>query len=62
VRYATSALNTPQSWTDDMTFQLLFGRLPNLSGIVQREPKSTYRTYDNSVKELEARMQSSYAW
>jgi hypothetical protein len=62
VRYDTFALNTPQSSTDYMPFQLLYGRLPNLPGILQREPKSAYYTCDSYVKELEARLQSSYAW
>jgi transposase InsO family protein len=62
VRYATFAHNTtPQSSTNYMPFQLLYGRLPNLPGILQREPKSAYYAYDSYVRELEARLQSSYA-
>jgi hypothetical protein len=61
VRYATFAHNTPQSSTNYMPFQLLYGRLPNLPGILQREPKSAYYTYDSYVKALEARLQSRYA-
>jgi hypothetical protein len=44
-----------------MPFQLLYGRLPNLAGILQREPKIAYYAYESYVKELEARLQSSYA-
>jgi hypothetical protein len=62
VRYATFAHNTiPQSSANYMPFQLLNGWLPNLPGIVQREPKSAYDAYDSYVKELEATLQSSYA-
>jgi hypothetical protein len=44
-----------------MPFQLLFGRLPNLPGALQKEPVSEYYAYDSYVKELEARLKSSYA-
>ena len=44
-----------------MPFQLLYGRLPNLPGTLQREPKNAYYAYDSYVKELEVRLQSSYA-
>jgi hypothetical protein len=44
-----------------MPFQLLYGRLPNLPGILQREPKRAYYAYDSYVKELDVRLQSSYA-
>ena len=44
-----------------MPFQLLFGRLPNLPGALQRQPPSAFYAYDTYVKELEAMLQSSYA-
>jgi hypothetical protein len=43
-----------------MSFQL-FGRLPNLPGVLQRQPPSVFYAYDTYVKELEATLQSSYA-
>ena len=61
VKYATFVHNTtPHSATNYMPFQLLFGRLPNLPGVLQRPPPSTFYAYDSYVKELEARLQSSY--
>jgi hypothetical protein len=48
VRYATFAHNiTPQSSTNYMPFQLLYGWLPNLPDILQRETKSAYYAYEN---------------
>jgi hypothetical protein len=44
-----------------MPFQLLFGRLPNLPGVLQKEPVSEYYAYDSYVKEMEARLRSNYA-
>jgi len=62
VPYAAFVHNTtPHSATSYMPFQLLFGRLPNLPGILQRRPPSVFYAYDTYVKELEARLQSSYA-
>jgi transposase InsO family protein len=44
VRYDTFAHNTtPQSSTNYMPFQLLYGRLPNLPGYLQKDPTSLYR-------------------
>jgi hypothetical protein len=44
-----------------MPFQLVFGRLPNLPAVLQRQPPSAFYAYDTYVKELEAMLQSSYA-
>jgi hypothetical protein len=33
---------------------------PNIPGLLQREPPDTQYTYDNYVKELQSRLQSSY--
>jgi hypothetical protein len=44
-----------------MPFQLLFGRLPSLPGVLQRQPPSAFYAYDTYVKELEAMLQCSYA-
>jgi hypothetical protein len=43
-----------------MPFQLLYGRLPNLPGILRREPKNACYAYDSYVNELEANLQSCY--
>lgn len=62
VKFATFVHNTtPHRATGYMPFQLLFGRLPNLPGVLQKEPMSEYYAYDSYVKELEARLRSSYA-
>jgi hypothetical protein len=62
VKYTAFVHNTtPYCATGYMPFQLLFGRLPNLPGVVQKEPMSEYYAYDSYVKELEARLRSSYA-
>ena len=62
VKYAMFVHNmTPHSATNYMPFQLLFGRLPNLPGVLQRQLPSAFYAYDMYVKELEAMLQSSYA-
>jgi hypothetical protein len=38
----------------------LFGRKPNIPGLLQRDPPDTEYTYNNYVKELSSPLQSSY--
>ena len=62
MKYAVFVHNTtPHSATNYMPFQLLFGRLPNIPGVLQKQPPSVFYAYDRYVKELEAMLQSSYA-
>jgi len=62
VKYATFVHNTtPHSTTSYMSFHLLFGRLPILPGVLQRQRPSAFYVYDTYVKEVEAMLQSSYA-
>jgi len=59
--YATCVFNTtPHTATGYTPHELLFGRKPNISGMLQREPPETRYTYDNYVKELQYPLQSSY--
>ena len=59
--YATFVFNTtPHTATGFTPHELLFGRKPNIPGILQREPPDTQYTYDDYVKELQSRLQSSY--
>jgi hypothetical protein len=62
LKYAAFVHNTtPHSATSCMPFQLLFGRLTNLPGVLQRQPPSIFYAFDTYVKDLEAVLQSSYA-
>jgi hypothetical protein len=62
VKYATFVHNTlPHRATSYMPFQLLFGRLPNLPGVLQKESLNEFYAYDNYAKELEVSLRSSYA-
>ena len=57
--YATFVFNTtPHSSTGFTPHELLFGRKPIIPGILQKETPEIQ--YDNYVKELQARLQSSY--
>jgi hypothetical protein len=59
--YATFVFNTtPHSSTGFTPHELLFGRKPNIPGMLQKETPEIQYTYDNYVKELQARLQSSY--
>jgi transposase InsO family protein len=59
--YATFVFNTtPHTATGYTPHELRFGRKPNIPGILQKENPSVQYTYDNYLKELQARLQSSY--
>jgi len=60
--YATTFVfnTTPHTATGFTPHELLFGRKPNIPGIIQKEPPKTQYTYDNCVKELQSLLQSSY--
>lgn len=61
MKYAVFVHNmTPHSATSHMPFLLLFGELPNLPGVLQRQPPVAFCAYDTYIKELEAMLQSSY--
>ena len=58
VPYATFVFNTtPHTSTGFTTNKLLFVRKPNIHGILQKETQEIQYTYDNYVKELQARLQ-----
>jgi transposase InsO family protein len=58
--YATFVFNTtPHSGTSFTPFELLFGRKPNIPGILQ-EPVEIRYNYDSYVRELQSRLQSCY--
>jgi hypothetical protein len=59
--YTTFVFNTTTHTATGYTpHELLFGRKPNIPGLLQREPPETEYTYGNYVKELQSRLQSSY--
>jgi hypothetical protein len=59
--YATFVFNTtPHTATGFTPHELLFCRKPNIPGVLQKEPPETQYTYDNYIKELQSRLQSSY--
>ena len=59
--YATFVFNTtPHTSTGFMPHELLFGRKPNIPGLLQKEPPDAVYAYDDYVKELQTRLQSSY--
>ena len=59
--YAAFVLNTtPHTSTGFTPHELLFGRKPNITGILQKKTLEIQYTYDNYVKELQARLRSSY--
>jgi hypothetical protein len=61
IPYATFVFNTtPHSSTGFTPHELLFGRKPNIPGIMQREPPEIRYNYDSSVQELQSRLQSCY--
>jgi len=59
--YATFVFNTtPHTSTVFTPHELLFGRRPNIPGLLQRDPPDAQYTYDDYVKELQSCLQSSY--
>ena len=59
--HGSSPAGPRHSATSYIPFQLLFERLSNLPGFMQRQPPSSFFAYDTYVKELEAKLQNSYA-
>ena len=51
---------TPHTATGFTPHELMFGRKPNILGLLQREPPETQYAYDSYIKELQSRLQSSY--
>ncbi|PNF18074.1 hypothetical protein B7P43_G03322 [Cryptotermes secundus] len=61
IPYATFVFNTtPHTSTGFTPHELMFGRKPNIPGILQKEAPGVQYTYDNYVRELQSRLQSSY--
>jgi hypothetical protein len=61
ISYATFVFNmTPHSSTGFTPHELLFGRKPNISGILQKEPVEIRYNYDSYVQELQSRLQPCY--
>jgi hypothetical protein len=59
--YATFVFNTtPHTVTGFAPHELLFGRKPNIPGVLQKEPPDVQYTYDNHIRELLSRLQSSH--
>jgi hypothetical protein len=59
--YATFVFNTtPHTSTGFTPHGLLFGRKPNIPGVLPKGTPDIQYRYDNYVKELQARLQSSY--
>jgi hypothetical protein len=59
--YATFVFNTtPHTSTGFTPHELMFGRKPNIPGVLQKETPETQYVYDNYIKELQSRLQSSY--
>jgi len=59
--YATFVFNTtPHSSTGFTPHELLFGRKPNIPGILQREPPEIRYNYNSYVQELQSRLLSCY--
>jgi len=58
---ATFVFNTtPHTATGFTPHELMFGRKPNIPGLLQKEAPETQYAYDSYIKELQSRLQSSY--
>jgi hypothetical protein len=51
---------TPHTSTGFTPHEMLFGRKPNIPGLLQKDPPDAQYTYEDYVKELQSRLQSSY--
>ena len=61
IPYTTFVLNTtPHSSTGFTPYELLFGRKPNIPGILQRDPPEIRYNFNSYVQELQSRLQSCY--
>jgi hypothetical protein len=61
ISYATFVFNTaPHTSTVFTPHELLFGRKPNIPGLLKKEPVQVRYNYDNCVQELEPRLHSCY--
>jgi transposase InsO family protein len=61
ISYATFVFSTtPHTSTGFTSHELLFGRKPNIPGLLQKEPVEVRYNYDSYVQELHSRLQSSY--
>jgi hypothetical protein len=61
IAYATFVFNTtPLTGTGFTPLELLFGRKPNIPGILQRESVEIRYNYDSYVQELQSHLQSCY--
>jgi transposase InsO family protein len=61
ISYATFVFNTTPHTANGFTpHELMFGRKPNIPSILQKEPPNVQYTYDNYIRELQSRLQSSY--
>ena len=59
--YATFVFNTiPHTAMGFAPHELMFGRKPNIPGLLQKEPPETQYAYDSYIKELQSRLQLSY--
>ena len=59
--FATFVFNTtPHTATGYTPHELLFGRKPSIPGMLQKVSPERQYTYDNYVKEMQSRLQSSY--
>jgi len=61
ISYATFVFNTtPHTSTGFTPHELLFGRKPNIPGLLQKEPVELRYNYESYVQELQSRLQTCY--